>query len=242
MAFERRLAYWATALCAIPVLAWLVVFFSTELSVDPDDWASFGSYIGGAITPILAFASFIGLLVTLGLQRSAQTDLATTENDKRYFEHATKDLERAYETLTDQADIPSPRRERLAWLTAARLLLAFRSAKDSISVKSPGLRELLAAEEEHWRRQFYLLFRPHESTSACIYASYFHCLDISDAAQIEERSIRVIYEFFQWPDGRPDPIDSVPKYTLEELQQMKTSMMGVREYVLSMPRFKKPKS
>lgn len=217
------------------------MFASNTVSRKPEDWASFGSYIGGALTPILAFASFIGLLVTLAQQRSAQADLATTEDDKRYFEHATKDLERAYETLTDRGDVPSPRRDRLAWLTAARLLLAFQSAKDRISPKSPGLRELLAAEEEHWRRKFYLLFRPHAAGMVGMDSSYFHCLDVRDGAEIEERSIRVIYEFFQWPEGRPDPLDSVPKYTVQELEQMKATMMGVKEYVLSKHRFREPK-
>jgi hypothetical protein len=58
--------------------------------------------------------------------------------------------------------------------------------------------------------------------------------------QIEERSIRVIFEFADWPEGKPDPIDAVPKYTRIDLDAMKPSMSGVREFIESKPRFRTP--
>ena len=53
MTFERKLAFWATTVCALPVLAWVSMFASNAVTNKPEDWASFGSYIGGALTPSL---------------------------------------------------------------------------------------------------------------------------------------------------------------------------------------------
>ena len=49
-------------------------YFVFPLSSDHSRWAEFGEYVGGVLNPILSFLAFIGLLLTLYLQkRSIQT-------------------------------------------------------------------------------------------------------------------------------------------------------------------------
>ncbi|EYC52778.1 hypothetical protein AZ34_03670 [Hylemonella gracilis str. Niagara R] len=63
--------------------------------------------------------------------------------------------------------------------------------------------------------------------------NYFETDESELAAGIEERSIKVIYDFIDWPNEMPDPIDEVPYYSKEELQRMKAGMRGIADYVNS---------
>lgn len=48
---------------------------------------------------------------------------------------------------------------------------------------------------------------------------------------INEQSIKVIYDFTEWPQGRADPIDAVAPYTDAELDQLRGGRAGAREYI-----------
>lgn len=43
--------------------------FSGELSVSPDRWSAFGSYIGGLFGPLISFLTLLAILKTIGLQK-----------------------------------------------------------------------------------------------------------------------------------------------------------------------------
>lgn len=43
--------------------------FSGELSVNPDRWSAFGSYIGGLFGPLISFLTLLAILKTIGLQK-----------------------------------------------------------------------------------------------------------------------------------------------------------------------------
>jgi hypothetical protein len=238
MKLERNLALVAVAACAMPLLLWLWTFWSPTFATEHVKWSEFGSFIGGVLSPLLAFVSFLGLLATINQQRAAATRQKIESDDLNYFNHAAASLERAYETLTANRSATEPVRDRLAWLSCARLLLSASNVSKRISPVSVGLLALYEGEEEHWRRRFYELFHPEGALSIGVQSTYFSHPTSADGVQIEERSIRVIYEFFTWPEGKEDPIDSVPKYTIEELESMSASMSGVREYVRTMPRFR----
>lgn len=240
MRLERNLAYVATAACSVPIFLWLLTFWSPSFSKSYPDWAAFGDFAGGVLSPVLAFISFLGLLVTLKQQREAATIQKIAEDDQKYFDHAVASMERAFDFISDSSRSTAPVRDRLAWLTCARLLLSASEVASKISKNSDGLRALFIGEEEHWRRKFYELFNPLGLQSIGMQATYFRQDASEYGSQIEERSIRVIYEFLQWPKGMMDPIDSVPKYTRDELAEMQVGMSGIREYVLSMPRFTAP--
>ena len=234
------LALLASAACAIPLLLWFWTFWSPAFATDQEKWSEFGSFIGGVISPLLAFASFLGLLATLQEQRAAALRLKTETDDLNYFNHATESIERAYEALAGANPDGKPVRDRLAWLSCARLLLSAKEVAKQISTSSVGLIALYDGELEYWRSRFYDLLNPRGGLRVGAQATFFGHPVPNDGVQIEERSIRVIFEFADWPQGKPDPIDAVPLYTRIDLDAMKPSMYGVREFIKSKPRFRTP--
>jgi hypothetical protein len=52
--------------------------FNGNLSTKHDVWGTFGDYVGGTLNPIFSFLSFIGLLITIVLQRK---ELAATQEE-----------------------------------------------------------------------------------------------------------------------------------------------------------------
>lgn len=229
----------ALALCLVPIGLWVYTFHHLGLPSVSAEWANFGSYIGGVLSPLLAFASFVGLMLAFGVQRREARRLKRESDNKNYFEHAVRSLERAYEALVTDSSKPEIKLERLAWLTCARLLLSAEDVSKRISSDSDGLRALYEGENEYWRHQSYELFDEPGVRSASRSAGFFGGPTPHGNRRLEERSIRVIYEFSQWPEGKMDPIDKVPKYTKDELAEMKGNMAGVRDYILTMTRFKK---
>jgi hypothetical protein len=252
MKLERTLLTVATIAFFGTLGAWLLVFAKAKVTADPADWSAFGSFLGGVLSPILAFASFVGLLLTLQQQRDATqrtldqaqqasklsleqqkaevTAQQTAEDDRNYFDHCISCLERAFAVLSDKGTSIGPVQDRLAWLTCARLLLASAKTAKQISPQSIGLLAILAGEQEHWRYRFYELFHQIEPAVGQ-QEHFFEGPGKLAGFEIDERSIRVIFEFVQWPEDKTDSIAEVPKYTLDELGAMKITMAGVREFV-----------
>ena len=237
---ELRLAAIAAAACLLPIGLWAFQFAAPKFSDKYEEWAHFGSYVGGVISPVLAFAGFIGLLFTIRQQRSSLQRQQQDRDDAHFFEHAVKCLERAYDTISDQGASATPLHDRLAWLTCARLLLAARQSAEQISLESNGLRIMYAGETEHARHRFYELFQPFSGSSFANSEGYFLRDATDSGAPIEERSIRVIYDFMKWPDDLADPIGEVPLFTLEEAEKMGLGRHGLRAYVKSRARFSQP--
>lgn len=237
MKIEKILIILALSACAIPLLPWLWTFWAPGFSLEPDDWADFGTFIGGVLSPLLAFASFVGLLLAFNAQRVEAARLKAESDDLNYFNHAVKSLERAYETLIKGAPDGELVRDRLTWLTCARQLLSAKDVSGKISSNSAGLNTLYEGEEEHWRHQFHDLLYVSNSSNVLKSASYFGNSENVNGIEIEERSIRVIYEFADWPEGKKDPMESVDYYTAADVKAMGWRMKGVREYVATMTRF-----
>ena len=237
MKIERNLAYAAIAVCTLPLLAWLSVFWTPWFSESQTRWSEFGSFWGGVLSPVLAFASFTGLLATLREQKKVAETRKRQADDLNYFNHATASIQRAYETLTQNKTKAAPVADRLAWLSCARLLLSAQEVAKRISGESEGLIALYDGECEHWRWKFYEALHPEGQLPIGRQASYFAHPNSRIGVNIEKRSIRVVFEFSNWPEGKMDSVDTVPKYSAVELDAMSASMSGVREYVRSMPRF-----
>ncbi|UQS92526.1 hypothetical protein M5C90_15855 [Pseudomonas chlororaphis subsp. piscium] len=73
--------------------------------------------------------------------------------------HAKSSLERAFQALCEGTSSGEPpASDRLAWLTCARLIEEYKSAKGMIKDRLT-LREC-ESHEEHWRHQFYLRLEP----------------------------------------------------------------------------------
>lgn len=231
MKIERLLLIAALVAVLLAIAPWLYTFSTTPVSGEPSDWSYFGSYVGGILSPVLAFASFVGLLMTLTQQRAAIAVQRAADDDKNYFNHAVSSLERAYDVISAGDQSTGPVRERLAWLTCARLLLSAKDVSALISDQSKGLRALFAGEEEHWRYCFYELFQ-RVNPPVGRNPTFFSCPTNPQRDEIDERSIRVVFDFVNWPEGKEDSIACVPRYTEEELNAMGLLMSGVREYLL----------
>ncbi|WP_420170419.1 hypothetical protein ACN99C_17915 [Pseudomonas alloputida] len=60
------------AVVAVSVVIAVVVYrssFGAGLSVKPDSWSAFGSYIGGVFGPLISFLTLLAILKTIGLQK-----------------------------------------------------------------------------------------------------------------------------------------------------------------------------
>lgn len=230
MKFERVFLVAAILAALLAIAPWLYTFSTAQISGKPDDWSYFGSYVGGVLSPVLAFASLVGLLMTLTQQRAAIAVQRTADDDRNYFNHAVTSLERAYDVISGGDQDTGPVRARLAWLTCARLLLSAKEVSAQISDESKGLKALFAGEEEHWKYRFHKLF---QSVSPAVGrdSTFFFSPTNPQHEEIEERSIRVVFDFVTWPEGKEDAIADVPRYTREEVESMGLLMSGVKEYL-----------
>lgn len=235
MKTERSLTLGAGLAVVLTLLPWAYVFWAPSFSRSSSEWANFGTFVGGVLSPTLAFAALVGLVMTIKHQWDiAKREREVTDNDS-YLRHAVSSLERAFAALRS-SETAQPVRDRLAWLSCARLLLAASDTSEKITAASPGLKQLYEGEVEHWRHQFYLLLQPTSPQGVGEDANYFAADNSGFHMPIEERSVRVIYEFAHWPEEQKDPIDRVPRYTDKELEGMRIGMRGIREHVRSMRR------
>lgn len=56
----------------VSVVLAMVVYrqaFSSELSIEPNNWSAFGSYVGGVFGPLISFLTLLAILKTIGLQK-----------------------------------------------------------------------------------------------------------------------------------------------------------------------------
>lgn len=83
-------------------LAGLYVYrFRGGLSTRPEDWALFGDYLGGVLTPILAFASFVVVLVSLYENRLQAADERRRRGMETVLSVFSGVLERISEVIRD---------------------------------------------------------------------------------------------------------------------------------------------
>lgn len=88
------------------VVGVLVTYFNNfngELSKSSADWGSFGDFVGGSLNPLLAFLSFVALLITLVMQ-SQQLELSRKElsETKEELRRAAEAQEESHKALVLQ--------------------------------------------------------------------------------------------------------------------------------------------
>lgn len=216
---------------AVPIVCWLIKFYDFDLSSNSEKWADFGSFIGGTISPILAFVSFIAVMVTIKLQKD-KSDLEKELIDSQgYCANAVKCLERAYGFLSDNGAATVPVKDRLVWLTTARLILQSKELASAISPKAVSSLAMYESEREYWSHRFYNLIDYTGTKSFSMDKDYFAKASRIPGDEIEERSIKVIYEFALSFDGENDPIDRVSVYSRDELDRFNVGQKGLKEYL-----------
>lgn len=236
MKMQKVLAIATAVACVVTIAPWVITFGRQPLSLTPADWGVFGDYIGGTLSGPLAFAGFIALLITIQQQRAFAQDEQNKSNDLKYFESAQQCLKRAYETIKPIPAVNSPPKNRTAWLTTARWLLAATTIASKISDTSPSLKEAFELEVEHYRLLFFGHLKPNQMDSVFSEEEFF--VGDCSGSEIEERSVRVILEFMEWPEEKNDALRNVLPYTLEEVESMYPWLHGFQAYLLKKPRFK----
>jgi hypothetical protein len=210
----------------------LLYFFSgTGFSSDSSRWSHFGSYIGGTISPVLAFASFIAVLLTIRLQK--QKNLYEKENLEAqvYCDNAVKCLNRAYSFLSDNGRSESPVKNRLVWLTTARLIKRAEMISNLMSPQATSSKIMYESEKDYWRHRFYELIDFTGLNSFSMTEDYFGKASSTPGDEIDERSIKIIYHFSLQFDDQNDPIDKVDLFVTEDLKQFHVSQLGLTKYL-----------
>lgn len=235
---QKILAAVTAIACFAALVPWIIVFWSKSFSTNPADWGVFGDYIGGVLSGPLALAGFVALLITIQQQRAFAQAEQNKANDLKYFESAQKCLERAYETICP-TDAKTPPKNRMAWLTTARWLLSANTLAARISGTSPALKEAFDLEAEHYRMMFCEFLKPLEMCSVFTEHSFFEGDHTRSGSELEERSVRVILEFMEWPEEKADAITKVSQYTRNEVESMHAWLRGFQAYLLGKRRFQK---
>jgi len=225
-------AAWIAAVAAfVPVVLWLFAFWPPALPSGKDAgdaWNNFGTFIGGTVGPLLSLAAFLGLALSLSQASRSARERANEIEAQHAFDLATQCLDRAFNALAPNS---TPEPSCIAWLTSARLILAAAEAEQRIEARSSSLHFLYKGEKAHWRHRFYELLNqdaPHQPIG--LQPRFFGTSNLTTFGRtpIEERSIRVIYDFSEWPPEEVDSIERVLPYTNEELLAMRATMAGVR--------------
>ena len=79
----------AGGILLVAIGTYVVRFYGTSFSGDPTRWAEFGDYLGGTVSPAMAFFALVALLYTIHLQN-------------RELSRSTEQLERSAKALNDQ--------------------------------------------------------------------------------------------------------------------------------------------
>ncbi|HGS4473819.1 TPA: hypothetical protein ACMDNI_003551, partial [Vibrio cholerae] len=219
------------AVVALPLIGWTFNFYQADISNDSSKWSDFGSFIGGTISPILAFVSFVGILATIKLQKDKNDYEKELIESQTYCENAISCLERAFAFISKDGTLDVPIRDRLAWLTSARLILQAEKLSQLISPKATSSKAMFESEKDYWRHRFYELLDYTGMQSFSMSEEFFSKASNIPGDEIEERSIKVIYKFALEFDSDNDPIDNVAKFTREELSEFHVSQIGLKKFL-----------
>lgn len=150
-------------------------------------------------------------------------------NSEYFSHHAVRCLERAFNVISNNETRESPVKNRLEWLTCGRWLVTAKRMASNIT--APEVQQTFEVEQEYWRGKFYNFIDPHNAQGFASSLGNFTESRIGRGDSIEPKSATVIYKFIELPDDWNDPIDEVPGYTEDELQQLRVHRSGLREYL-----------
>jgi len=190
-----------------------------DLSSQIGLWTAVFAGLSAAAAAVSAIVSMAAVLLPMRVQRS-----------QRMLDQAIQSLERAYEVLSASADSGPPIADRLAWLTAGRLLQQYEMIKGLVIAKEHKL--VLVEQEEYWRHRFYVLLAPLAMRAP----SYYSDKGLSRAGKgrgpIEPMSAVVVNRFAHWPDGKLDPLPTLERESLSSTDSFLKGNVALREYLV----------
>lgn len=158
------------------------------------DDATWKLVVDSALT-VAAFAGALSAIFAGWAIRKSSSD----RKNSHLLHHAKTSLERAFQALCRDtpANLAVPH-DRTAWLTSARLIEEYKTAKKRITDRLT-LQEC-ESHEEHWRYQFYVRLKAIQDGPA----GYFTPRPRGE--EIQKVSAMVIHAFAAWPKGKLDPL------------------------------------
>jgi hypothetical protein len=175
-----------------------------------------------APSPFIDFNTFLimsGATIALcsfhfNLSRSRSEDILRSSIDL---------IEKSYEELAPKDCTELPCKSRLAWLTAARLLMAAEDLGQEIT--EPSHKLVYRKIKEYWRHRFYVLIFPNfpEGLPSTFYGENPADVIIHSERKgepLSEKSLVFLYRFIKWPEEMPDPLAKVKDFTDEEIAKM----------------------
>jgi len=154
-----------------------------------------GSHLPSA-DAIAAFAGAGSAIAALWTIKKA----ANERENERLLSYAVVTLERAFAALIGQSApdaIPPP--DRLGWLTAARLIEEYKTAKTRL--KDPLILQECNSHEEHWRNQFRTRLELISERPMDYYTQR------GFGNEIQKTSAIIVHNFADWPEGKADELD-----------------------------------
>jgi hypothetical protein len=169
------------------VLGWVVNSAGESSSVT----ASVVAMISAVAAAVSAFFSFQSL-----------AHARNTKSDDILLEHATTTISRAYEVLMEGSNAGVPVKNRMNWLTSARLIEEFKGAKNRLV--GAEVKRRCDGVEDYWRVRFRAALERYRRSGA----------DFSDGQAdlnaIYPISAVIVHAFSDWPEGKQDDLDKYP--------------------------------
>jgi hypothetical protein len=145
-----------------------------------------------------AYAAFRAIKENNSNHTKANEVAEKERKNERLLAHAITTLERSYSTLDGgKPSLNVPPKNRINWLTSARLIQEYKSTKARI--QDPFILQECISHEAYWRNKFYVRIDP----LSLGFPDYFKQ---GEGENIQLTSAIVVADFAMWPEGREDTI------------------------------------
>ena len=143
-----------------------------------------------------------------------------------YLTASSRLLEQAFgafdQARSDEWDgLPEP--DRLLWLTVARMLKESDATAQEINEDSH--RTLYDHTRNFWRGKLRDLLQPLGSVPLTYFAEDADSIVSTSGSQrmcISPKSLKVVLDFLEWPENKPDPLAGLSGFTAEEIDHIQT--------------------
>jgi len=143
-------------------------------------------------------------------------------SSRDFLAHATDLLEKAYDVLSDPDEPNMPRQDRIAWLTASRLILAAEDLGKKIS--NDAQKAIYREALEYWRWRFHELINSRRHPLPASFFAAHPCLAVAylddEPEPLSLTSLAFMYRFIQWNKAVEDRLGEVEEFSPEEVERM----------------------
>ncbi|WP_146117538.1 MULTISPECIES: hypothetical protein [unclassified Pseudomonas] len=163
------------------------------------EWTFVLHAIGSHLPSAEAIAAFAGAGSAIAAVWTIKRTASARENE-RLLAYAVLTLERSFAALSGQSRPGSPPpSDRLGWLTAARLVEEYKSAKERM--KDPLILQECKSHEAHWRNQF------RNKLELISEGPMDYYTRAGFGKEVQQTSAIIVHNFADWPADKEDELD-----------------------------------